>query len=89
MCDTMGCGSQHMAFADLDAQRTAAHVARRAVDLLRGSVGAGELVSWRGPADAFRAAGFATTGRYDAAPPEEALPGAALIRPDCHVCQTP
>jgi molybdopterin/thiamine biosynthesis adenylyltransferase len=87
--DTMGCGSQHMAFADLDAQRTAAHVARSAVDLLRGAADGGGLVSWRGPADAFRAAGFATTLRYDVAPLEETLPGASVARSDCPVCRTP
>lgn len=87
--DTMGCGSQHMAFADLDAQKTAAYVARRAVDLLRGTVTEGGLVSWKGPADAFRAAGFATTIRYDSCAAEEALPGAAIVRPDCPVCRTP
>lgn len=87
--DTMGCGSQHMAFADLDAQKTAAYVARRAVDLLRGTATEGELISWKGDADAFRAAGFTTTPRYDQGPAEEALPGGAIVRPDCPVCRTP
>lgn len=87
--DTLGCGSQHMAFADLDAQRTAANVARRAVDLLRGTAGGGGLVSWKGPADAFLAAGFATTRRYELSPAEESLPGPAIARPDCPVCRTP
>ncbi len=87
--DMMGCGSQHMAFGDLDAQRTAAYVARRAVDVLRGVVKEGELVSWKGPADAFRAAGFTTTPRYDQGATEETLPGSVIVRPDCYVCQMP
>ncbi len=87
--DTMGCGSQHMAFADLDAQKTAAYVARRAVEVLRGAVDEGELVSWKGPADAFRAAGFTTTTRNDKSETEEILPGSAIVRSDCPVCRTP
>lgn len=86
--DTMGCGSQHMAFADLDAQKTAAYVARRAVDLLRGTVTESELVSWKGPADAFRAAGFTTTLRYDQGPTKETLSSPEIVRAECPVCRT-
>lgn len=86
--DVMGCGGEHMPFGDLDAQRTAAYVARRALDLLRGRLTRGELLSWKGPAEAFVAEGFRTTPRYDLCAPEETVQGDALARSDCPVCQT-
>lgn len=86
--DMMGCGSQHMPFGDLDSQKTAAYVTRRALDLLRGKVTEGDLLSWKGPAEAFITAGFKTTDRYDLSAMEETLPGALLIRPTCPVCRT-
>ncbi len=87
--DMMGCGSQHTAFGDLDAQRTAALVARRALDVLRGGGNEGRLTSWRGDPGDFRAAGFATTKRYDEGPDEIVLPAAAVLRPTCPLCNRP
>lgn len=84
--DTMGCGSEHMVFSDLDAQRAAALVVRRAVDVLHGRIVEAELFSWKGDADAFRTAGFETTLRYAQITPEERIPGPALVRPGCSLC---
>ncbi|HEU4412851.1 MAG TPA: ThiF family adenylyltransferase [Polyangiaceae bacterium] len=85
--DMMGCGSQHMSFGDLDAQRAAMVVARRALDVLQGNLSESELVSWKGNADAFRAAGFKTTECYERSPPEERLPGLMLVRTGCPLCK--
>lgn len=86
--DLTGCGGQHLPFGDLDAQKTAAYVARRAVSVLQGAVHDGELLSWKGPADAFKAAEFQTTLRYDLGALEETLPSVAVARAGCLVCGT-
>lgn len=87
--DVMGCGSQHTAFGDLDAQKTAALVTRRALDVLRGGVTEGQITSWRGNPVDFRAAGFKTTKRFDEGADEIVLPAAAVLRPTCPLCNRP
>ncbi len=87
--DMMGCGSQHMTYGDLDAQKTALSVARHAIDVLQSKVAEGELISWKGSADAFRKAGFKTTRRYDRCEAETVLPCSAIIRKNCPLCQRP
>lgn len=87
--DIMGCGSQHTAFGDLDAQKTAALVVRRALDVLRGEATEGQLTSWRGDPSDFRSAGFETTKRYDVGADEIVLPPSAIHRPTCPLCNRP
>lgn len=87
--DMMGCGGQHMPYGDLDAQRTAGYVARRALEVLQGKAQGPALLSWKGDAEAFRAAGFKTTRRFDRSAPETLLSGAAIARSDCPVCRRP
>jgi hypothetical protein len=84
--DMMGCGSQHMAYGDLDAQRTAGYVARRALELLQGKTQEPVLLSWKGDAETFREAGFKTTRRFDHSASETVLQGSAIARSDCPVC---
>jgi hypothetical protein len=86
--DVMGCGSQYMTFGDLDAQKTASQVARWAIELLRGGMVENSLLSWKGPVDAFAAAGFTTTPRYDLVAGEESLRGAEFARFDCPICRS-
>jgi siroheme synthase (precorrin-2 oxidase/ferrochelatase) len=87
--DMMGCGSQHMAYGDLDAQRTAGYVARRALEVLGGKAQGPTLLSWKGDAEAFRQAGFQTTRRFDLSAAETLIPGTAVAQSDCPVCRRP
>lgn len=85
--DIMGCGSQHMAYGDLDAQRTAGYVARRALEVLGGKAQSPTLLSWKGDAEAFRQIGFQTTRRFDQCTVETLIPGPVFARSDCRVCR--
>ena len=84
--DMMGCGSQHMVYGDLDAQRTAGYIARHALEVLGGRAQGPALQSWKGDPEVFRRAGFQTTRRFDLSASETLTPGSDVARSDCPVC---
>ncbi|WP_437324950.1 ThiF family adenylyltransferase [Sorangium sp. So ce381] len=84
--DVLGCGSQHVAFGDVDAQQLAASASRAAVAVLRDAISESVLTSWKGDATAFRGAGFETTIRYERSGIQTQLTSAQLLRPGCPVC---
>lgn len=61
-----GCGSLYTPYASMDALQTAILAARLAVDALTGSELGNPLLSWKGDAGAFTAAGFRVSPRFDA-----------------------
>lgn len=84
--DLSGCASLFTPYADLDARRTAELAARVAVDLLRGQAIGHPLLSWKGDARQFEAAGFRLSDRYQMT--EELLfkNRFAYAREDCATC---
>jgi molybdopterin/thiamine biosynthesis adenylyltransferase len=66
-----GCSARHTPYGSLDAVRTAEMAARLAVRALTNRESAAPLVSWKGDAEDFLAAGFRLAPRYAAS--EEAL----------------
>lgn len=63
--DVSGCATMYTPYADLDAVRTAELATRLALDFLRGRSIGHPLLSWKGDGEAFRAAGFQTSDRYE------------------------
>lgn len=61
-----GCGSLHTPYGSIDAVRTANLAVRLAIDALTGKELGNPLVSWKGDATAFEAAGFRLSPRYRA-----------------------
>jgi len=59
-----GCGSLHTPFASSDAEQTAVLAARLAVEALTGEEVGNPLISWKGNATAFTAAGFELSTRF-------------------------
>jgi hypothetical protein len=62
--DDLGCGSVYTPYGALDAQRTAESAVRLALDGLTGREPRNPLLSWKGPDDALKAAGFQVSPRY-------------------------
>lgn len=62
--DDLGCGTFYTAYASLDAERTAEQAVSLALDGLTGREMGSPLLSWKGPGDAFTAAGFKLSDRY-------------------------
>jgi hypothetical protein len=84
--DTLGCGSQHLPFADLDALRTAELATRLALRVLGGEVEEAPLLSWKGDRRAFEQAGYTVTPRYEAEPAQLEAQRLLYRREDCPVC---
>jgi hypothetical protein len=84
--DTLGCGSQHLPFADLDALRTAELAARLALRVLGGEVEEAPLLSWKGDRRAFEQAGYTVTRRYKTEPDQLEAERLLYRREDCPVC---
>lgn len=84
--DTLGCGSQHLPFADLDALRTAELAARLALRVLEGAVEEAPLLSWKGDSRAFEQAGYTVTRRYKLEPDQLEAERLLYRREDCPVC---
>jgi molybdopterin-synthase adenylyltransferase len=81
-----GCGSLHTPYGSIDATRTANLAARLAIDALAGREGGNPLLSWKGDAAAFQAAGFRTSPRH-AIPEVDLLQHRFAYRAsDCRVC---
>lgn len=84
--DTLGCGSQHLPFADLDALRTAELAARLALRVLSGETEEAPLLSWKGDRRTFEQAGFTVTSRYEVEPHQLEAERLFYQREDCPVC---
>jgi hypothetical protein len=84
--DTLGCGSQHLPFADLDALRTAELATRLALRVLGGEAEEAPLSSWKGDRRAFEQAGYTVTPRYEAEPAQLEARRLLYRREDCPVC---
>jgi glycine/D-amino acid oxidase-like deaminating enzyme len=63
--DIAGCATTFTPYGDLDARRTAEVAARLALDVLSERETRGALVSWKGDAHAFEAAGFQVSDRWE------------------------
>lgn len=81
-----GCGSLHTPYGSVDAVQTAAQAVRLAVDALTGRETGNPLVSWKGPASAFEAAGYRLSRRYAATSDELRGQRYAYRSPSCRVC---
>lgn len=84
--DMLGCGSQHLPFADLDALRTAELAARLALRVLGGEVEEAPLLSWKGDRRVFEQAGYEVTARYETRPEQLEAERLLYRREDCPVC---
>ena len=84
--DTLGCGSQYLPFADLDAVRTAELAARLALRVLSGEAEEAPLLSWKGDRRTFEQAGFTVTSRYEVEPNQLEAERLLYRREDCPVC---
>lgn len=81
-----GCATMYTPYADLDAVRTAELAARLALDSLRGRPVGHPVLSWRGDGEAFRAAGFLTSARYERGEKELHEERFSYARESCAVC---
>lgn len=84
--DMLGCGSQHLPFADLDAQRTAEMAVRLALQVLNGEISDAPLLSWKGDRRAFEQAGYTVTPRYLTDSSQLEAQQLLYKRDDCLVC---
>jgi hypothetical protein len=62
--DDLGCASVYTPYGGIDAQKTAESAVRLGLDGLTGRESSTPLLSWKGPDDAFKAAGFRVSPRY-------------------------
>lgn len=85
--DMLGCGSQHLPFADLDAQRTAEMAVRLSLRVLNSEATEAPLLSWKGEKRAFEEAGYTVTPRYLADPGQLEAQRLFYKRDDCLVCR--
>lgn len=60
-----GCGTLFTPYGSIDSVRTATLAARLALDVLLDKESGNPLLSWKGDAQDFRAAGFVTTARFE------------------------
>lgn len=81
-----GCGSLHTPYGSVDAVQMAAQAVRLAVDALTGRESGNPLVSWKGDASAFEAAGYRLSRRYAATSEELRGQRHAYRSQGCRVC---
>lgn len=84
-----GCGSLHTPYGSVDAVQTAVLATRLALAALLGTETGNPLCSWKGAADAFTAAGFRLSPRYEATEAELARHRYAYQSARCRVCGSP
>ncbi|RKH52690.1 hypothetical protein D7Y23_06230 [Corallococcus sp. AB050B] len=84
--DMLGCGSAHLPFADLDAQRTAEAAGRLALRALRREIETAQLLSWKGDPRAFLQAGFEVTPRFSAIEGASREEVGSYVRDNCAAC---
>ncbi|MEM9540754.1 MAG: E2/UBC family protein [Cyanobacteria bacterium P01_E01_bin.42] len=87
--DDLGCGSSYTPFGVLDVQKTAEQAVRLGLDALLQQEKQSSLLSWKGRSEAFIAAGFQLSPRYQQQI-EEQLRAKKYehINPNCLVCGT-
>ncbi len=83
-----GCGSHFTQYGSLDALRTAALATQLAMDALTGKEQGNPLLSWKGEAGAFEAAGFQLSNRYSATADELHAHRYTYKNVHCRVCCT-
>lgn len=84
--DDLGCGSLYTPFGGLDAQKTAEQAVRLALDGLLQHERQSPLVSWKGRSEAFTAAGFQLSPRYQQTEDQLHENQYGYINPVCPVC---
>lgn len=84
--DDLGCGSFYTPFGGLDAQKTAEQAVRLALDGLLQHEQQSPLVSWKGRSEAFTAAGFQLSPRYQQPADQLYENQYSYINPACPVC---
>lgn len=84
--DDLGCGSFYTPFRGLDAQKTAEQALRLALDGLLKHEKQSPVVSWKGRPEAFTAAGFQLSPRYQQTEDQLHENQYAYINPACPVC---
>jgi molybdopterin-synthase adenylyltransferase len=85
--DDLGCGSLFTPYGALGAQRTAEYAVRLALDGLTGREPGSPLLSWKGPDDAFKAAGFQLSPRCLLTADQLYERRYGYIDPLCRVCR--
>src|SRR6266568_2038863 len=83
-----GCGSLYTPYGSVDAVQTAVLATRLALAALLGTETGNPLCSWKGAADAFIAAGFCLSPRYEATETELARHRYAYQSAGCRICQS-
>jgi hypothetical protein len=83
-----GCGSLYTPYGSVDAVQTAVLATRLALAALLGTETRNPLCSWKGAADAFIAAGFCLSPRYEATETELARHRYAYQSVGCRICQS-
>lgn len=81
-----GCSARHTPYGALDASRTAELAARLALRSLTGSEHGAPLLSWKGDAADFLAAGFHLAPRYQASEEQLFRNRYLYVAPTCPVC---
>lgn len=84
--DDLGCGSLYTPYGGLDAQQTAHLAVRASVDALTGNETGNPILSWKGPDQAFTAAGFQVSRRYLFTADQLYESRYAYVEPGCPVC---
>lgn len=87
--DSLGCGTYHTPFTDLDAIRTSEMAARMAVNMLKGQEERSRLRSWRGDPAPLLAAGYRLSKRFENEDEVDMLRGLPLARAGCLHCGGP
>lgn len=84
--DDLGCGSLYTPYGALDAERTAVQACSLAIDGLLGYEEGSPILTWKGSAEGFIAAGFRTSERYQLSPGQLHETRYTHIAPSCPVC---
>lgn len=84
--DSLGCGTYHTPFTNLDAIRTAEMATRTAVNMLQSGEKRSLLRSWRGDPTPFLAAGHRVSKRFENEGEADMLRGLHLTNPACPHC---
>jgi len=85
--DDLGCGSVDTPYGAIDAQKTAEYAVRLALDGLTGREANNPLLSWKGPHDAFTAAGFRVSPRHLLTTDQLYERRYSYVDPQCPVCR--
>lgn len=84
--DSLGCGSSYTQYSALDAQKTADLAVRLALKAATRRELNNPMLSWRGDAHDFLAAGYQVSARYQKTPDQLADSQFHYVRRDCPIC---